>query len=127
MPFAALDAILRRLRILAAQSGEGQSDAELLQRFAQSRDERAFEQILVRHGPRVWGLCRQVLRDPHTAEDAFQATFMVLARRAGAIRRPESLGCWLHGVAVRVAAKLRKSAIPSPAALSADAANSTPE
>jgi RNA polymerase sigma factor (sigma-70 family) len=85
------------------------TDGELLDRYARGRDQRAFEALVRRHGPRVFGVCRRVLRDPHAAEDAFQATFLVLARKAGGIARPDALAGWLHGVAVRVARKARRN------------------
>jgi RNA polymerase sigma factor (sigma-70 family) len=86
------------------------TDAQLLERFATQKDAAAFEALLARHGPLVWGLCRRLLREPHDAEDAFQATFLVLARRAAAIRRPEAVGSWLYGVAYHLAHKLRARA-----------------
>ncbi len=89
------------------------TDAELLEDFATGEAaEAAFEVLVVRHGPDVLRACRRVLADPNDAEDAFQATFLVLARRAssGSIGRPESLGPWLHGVALRVARKARVAA-----------------
>ena len=84
----------------------------LLERFLAHRDEEAeaaFEELMTRHGPMVLRVCRGVLRDPHDAEDAFQAAFLVLAHQAGSIRRQNSLASWLFGVAQRVAAhaKLR--------------------
>ncbi len=85
-------------------------DAELLSRFAASRDamaEIAFEALVRRHGPMVLRVCRQVIGDRHSAEDAFQATFLILARRAGSIRQPHLLGNWLHGVALRTAREAR--------------------
>src|SRR5262245_37674325 len=85
-------------------------DDRLLERFALGRDEAAFEALLHRHGPLVLGVCRRVLFDAHAAEDAFQATFLVLARRAGSIARPTQLGNWLYGVALRVAGRARKTA-----------------
>src|SRR5262245_15995449 len=86
----------------------GPPDAELLARFARDRDEAAFTLLVARHGPMVLRVCRRALGDAHAAEDCFQATFLVLARRAGAIRRRASLAAWLHGVALRVANKARR-------------------
>jgi RNA polymerase sigma factor (sigma-70 family) len=86
------------------------SDSQLLARFAAARDELAevaFAALVRRHGPMVLYVCRQILGDPHAAEDAFQATFLVLARRAHSIRQPELLGNWLHGVALRTAREAR--------------------
>jgi RNA polymerase sigma factor (sigma-70 family) len=86
------------------------SDGQLLARFACHRDELAeiaFAALVHRHGPMVLRVCQQILGDRHTAEDAFQATFLVLARRAGSIRQPELLGNWLHGVALRTAREAR--------------------
>ena len=77
------------------------SDGELLTRFVATRDERgelAFEALVRRHGPLVWGVCHRVLRDPSDADDAFQATWLILVRRAGSVRVDDSLGRWLHGV-----------------------------
>jgi RNA polymerase sigma factor (sigma-70 family) len=85
-------------------------DPQLLERFVRGRDEAAFSALVVRHGPMVLGLCRRLLRDSHDAEDAFQATFLVLVRRAAAIGKRELLGNWLYGVAHRVAVRARQSA-----------------
>ena len=88
----------------------GVSDGQLLARFAAHRDdlaEIAFAALVHRHGPMVLRVCRQVLGDPHAAEDAFQVTFLILARKAGSIGRPELLGHWLHGVALRTAREAR--------------------
>src|SRR6516162_4079840 len=83
------------------------TDRELLERFATRRDEEAFAQLVRRHGPLVLGVCRQVLRQEQDAEDAFQATFLVLSRKAGSIRSAEALPNWLYGVASRLARRMR--------------------
>jgi RNA polymerase sigma-70 factor (ECF subfamily) len=83
------------------------TDGQLLARFVERREEAVFEAIVGRHGPMVWGVCRRVLRDHHDAEDAVQATFLVLARRSASIARPEQLGNWLYGVAHQTARKAR--------------------
>lgn len=83
------------------------ADAELLRRFVTERDEQAFAQMVCRHGPMVLRTCKRIVGQAHDADDAFQATFMVLARRAGAIQPPGMLGAWLHGVACRCAQALR--------------------
>ena len=85
------------------------SDRELLQHFVLSRQEMAFETIVQRHGSMVLGICKRMLRHEQDAEDAFQATFIVLARKASNIRKQESLAGWLHGVAFRTANKLRST------------------
>jgi RNA polymerase sigma factor (sigma-70 family) len=100
-------AALRQLRGLVAGIEPRLLDRELLQSYLERRDEAAFAALLQRHGPMVLGVCQAVLRRSHDAEDAFQATFLVLARNAGSIRRRDSLGSWLHGVAYRVARKAR--------------------
>ena len=100
--------------LFGAGTCAGLSDGQLLARFLAGRDEAgelAFEVLVKRHGPMVRGVCRQVLDDPNDVHDAWQAVFLVLARRADAIRNRESVGSWLHGVAVRVAARARVSAI----------------
>ncbi len=84
------------------------TDAQLLDWFVSRRDdaaEAAFEELMIRHGPMVFRVCRSVLRDTHDAEDAFQAAFLVLAHRARAIRRQGSVASWLFGVAHRVASR----------------------
>jgi RNA polymerase sigma factor (sigma-70 family) len=86
------------------------SDALLLDRFVAKRDEAAFEELVIRHGPMVLRVCRSALRDTHDAEDAFQAIFLVLANRAKAIRRSESVASWLFGVALRVALRSKRVA-----------------
>ena len=99
-----LRAVLQQIqRLFADGAVTGLSDAALLRRFSAGRDESAFGVLVGRHGPMVLSVCRGVLRDESDAEDAFQAVFLVLVRRAGSIRVEESLGGWLHGVAYRVA------------------------
>jgi DNA-directed RNA polymerase specialized sigma24 family protein len=83
------------------------SDAVLLERFVQGRDEAAFAALVARHGAMVLRSCRRVLGDAHEAEDAFQATFLILARKAPTLRRPDALPGFLHSVARRAALKAR--------------------
>ncbi len=99
------------LRDLVGRHGSiGHTDAQLIDRFVADRDESAFASLLERYGPVVWGVCRRVLRHEQDAEDAFQATFLVLARGARSVRRRDSVRAWLHGVALKVAlrAKVRR-------------------
>jgi RNA polymerase sigma factor (sigma-70 family) len=110
--------LLQHIRRLAtpAVAAETAPDAALLERFVRHRDETAFAALVARQGPMVLRLCRRVLGDAHAAEDAFQATFLVLARKAGSIRRHEALAAWLYGVAYRVASRARRQLreVPTP-------------
>jgi RNA polymerase sigma factor (sigma-70 family) len=99
------DPTLRHIRRLIADHGVAIPDRDFLERYLERRDEAAFTALVERHGPMVFGLCQALLHHRHDAEDAFQATFLVLARKAGSIRRREALASWLHGVAYRVARK----------------------
>ncbi len=103
---AQLQTLVRRLHRLAGGT-EGLSDRQLLQRFAAEHDEAAFAVLVRRHGGLVFGVCKRILHNEADAEDAFQATFLVLARRAAALPWQESVGGWLHEVAHRVALKAR--------------------
>src|SRR5277367_4403902 len=106
-------AVLRQIHTLfTAGSSHGLSDRQLLERFVARRDavaELAFATLVERHGAMVLGVCRRILADSHEADDAFQATFLVLVRQAGSIRVDGSLGRWLYGVATRVATHARAS------------------
>src|SRR5947208_1387897 len=102
--------LLQGICQLAAARAAQQSDGQLLERFAAHRDEGAFAALLQRHGGLVYGVCRNVLRNDADAEDAFQATFLVLAKKARAIREERAVGGWLHRVAFRVAMKARRAA-----------------
>ncbi len=88
----------------------GLSDAQLLERFAAGRDAAAFEAVVARHGPMVLSVCRGVLKDPNDAEDAFQATFLILVKKSGTIRGRVALGPWLYRVAYRVALRANAAA-----------------
>ncbi|MCI0461673.1 MAG: sigma-70 family RNA polymerase sigma factor, partial [Gemmataceae bacterium] len=99
---------LRFIRTIAASPEAGElTDGLLLERFARLRDEAAFTALVARHGPLVFGVCRRLLHREQDAEDAFQATFLVLVRQAGSIAKRESVASWLYGVAYRVACKAR--------------------
>ncbi len=95
--------------MLSHPRGEQDNDRELLRRFLEAHDDDAFALLVRRHGPMVLGLACRVLGDRHLAEDVFQAAFLLLARKAHTIRRAESLSCWLHGVAFRLALRVRRS------------------
>jgi RNA polymerase sigma factor (sigma-70 family) len=98
---------LRYLRHRADQDFSRLDDQRLLDIFRNQRDELAFATLVHRHGPVVFGVCRRLLHNEHDAEDAFQSTFLVLAKKAGSIRRSESLDSWLYKVAYRLALRLR--------------------
>ncbi|HEY7423888.1 MAG TPA: sigma-70 family RNA polymerase sigma factor, partial [Gemmataceae bacterium] len=96
-------------RSLGHTGAEGLADAELLDRFVRQRDESAFELLVWRHERMVLGVCRRLLRDEHGAEDAFQAAFLALARKASSIGRREAVASWLYKVAYRCALRVRES------------------
>jgi RNA polymerase sigma factor (sigma-70 family) len=100
MPNRLLDCIRRLAR-------DGLTDGQLLALFVHDRDEDAFTALLNRHSPMVMGVCRRILRDQHDAEDAYQATFLIFARKAGSVRARDSIGGWLYRVAYRTALEAR--------------------
>src|SRR5947207_785272 len=103
MTQSTLSPVVRHIRrLVAADSGQELSDSELLERFAANREERAFATLFRRHGPLVWSVCYSVLHHRQDTEDAFQATFLLMARRAGSIRKTEAIASWLYRVAHRV-------------------------
>jgi RNA polymerase sigma factor (sigma-70 family) len=106
-----LGAVVRHIRRLALpHDTQTLTDVQLLERFAQRREESAFAALMQRHGRLVWGVCRHLLRQEQDAEDAFQATFLVLARNPASIRKGEALASWLHGTAFRIALCTRRDA-----------------
>lgn len=109
MATAQLGTLLRHIHKLAGGSDHW-TDRQLLDDFAARRDETAFATLVARHGPMVLRVCRRVLNHEQDAEDAFQATFLVLARSIGSIRKRETVANWLHGVAYRTAMKAKRSA-----------------
>src|SRR5690242_7780909 len=103
-----LSGAVRHLRTLvSADDGTGEADGELLERFIRRQDESAFELLVRRHGPMVLGVCRRVLGDAHDAEDAFQATFLILLRKGRSFVPRGQLANWLYTVAHRVALRAR--------------------
>jgi RNA polymerase sigma factor (sigma-70 family) len=125
-----LDTVLhhiRKLRLDASPRAGNGSDGDLLRRFAAGGDEAAFAALVQRHGPLVLSVCRRVLRHEQDAEDAFQATFLILARKAGSIRGQGALAGWLYRVAWRLAVRLRAAgAKQTPAAISKPAPQPDP-
>jgi RNA polymerase sigma factor (sigma-70 family) len=110
VPDTRLTGLFRRLHSGMAPAAVGQADREALRAFITHRDESAFALLVQRHGPMVLRVCQRVLHHTQDAEDAFQATFLVLARKAAAIGKTEALASWLHGVAFRIAMRARRDA-----------------
>ena len=98
-------------RLFSEGTVAGLADAQLLERFVVGRDEEAFSALVAEHGPMVMAVCRRVLSDSNDVEDAFQATFLVLVRKARSVRAEESLGGWLYRVAHRVAVEANRDAV----------------
>jgi RNA polymerase sigma factor (sigma-70 family) len=106
-----IGAALREIqRLFGDGAVTGLTDAELVERFATRRDQAAFEALVERHGPMVLSVCRNLVKDPAETEDAFQATFVILVRKAGSIRVDGSLAGWLYRVAYRVALQANSDA-----------------
>jgi RNA polymerase sigma factor (sigma-70 family) len=111
MTNAHVNPLSREIRqLIGAGSRDDVPDGQLLDRFTATRDEAAFELLIRRYGRLVFGVCRRVLADPHAAEDAFQATFLVLVHKAGSLDRGRPVGDWLYTVAVRLARRARANA-----------------
>src|SRR5262249_7618560 len=111
MNSSALAAGVRHLRgVMALEGRHEDSDEQLLNAFIAQRDDRAFAALVRRYGALVLGVCCRVLHHAQDAEDAFQATFLLLARSAAALRNKTALGSWLHGAAYRVAQTAKRSA-----------------
>src|SRR5262245_54173902 len=108
MATAAFSGVMWHIRQAAFRAdGRAHTDGELLDLFRTDRDEAAFATLVRRHGPMVFGVCRRTLRNDADAEDAFQATFLVLARKANDVRPAGQVGHWLYGVAYNTARKAR--------------------
>src|SRR2546421_3916421 len=120
----AVPSLLQQVRRLAATAS---SDEQLLADFLTRRSDEAFAALLGRHGPMVLNVCRRILHDAHAAEDVFQATFLVLADRAGSIRRRASLAGFLHGVAYRLAVRARRRGMQPLSAPVCDKADEPPQ
>src|SRR5207244_10541470 len=115
MPNERPNVLLRHIRRLVATRPLCHlPDKELLAQFIADRNEAAFALLVQRHGAMVLGVSRSLLRQRQDAEDVLQATFLVLARKAASIRKPEALASWLHGVARRLALKLRARSLQHP-------------
>lgn len=107
-----MSAFLRNLRRATIRRDEaGWSDGQLLEAYIRGREEAAFAALVRRHGPMVWGVCRRILCNESDAEDAFQATFLVLVRKAASVVPPEQIANWLYGVARQTAVKARAMAV----------------
>jgi RNA polymerase sigma factor (sigma-70 family) len=115
MPDRPLQSVMHHLRRVVSREGAGDlSDAQLVDDFVRRRDEAAFELLVWRHAGLVLGVCQRLLHDRHEAEDAFQATFLVLVRKAASLSKRESVGAWLHKVACRIARRARTRAAKRP-------------
>ena len=107
MPTSPMSEVVQYLRSTLLPEGADLTDGQLLECFVSRREPAALEALVRRHGPMVWGVCRRVLRNHHDAEDAFQATFLVLVRKAASVHPRAKVGNWLYGVAHQTALKAR--------------------
>src|SRR5262245_15057692 len=133
-----MNQVVHQLRDMILRDGVEPTDGQLLERFVKDREAAALEALVRRHGSMVWGVCRRVLANHHDAEDAFQATFLVLVRKASSVKPRDMVGNWLYGVAQQTALKARAtsakrktreqqvSAMPEPTAPSDRADNLAP-
>ncbi len=110
MPNSSLSVVVQQLRAAAGRDGAGRTDGELLTHFLSRQDGDALAALVERHAPMVWGVCCRVLRNPLDAEDAFQATFLVLVQKAATVIPRDMVANWLHGVAHQTAVRLRATA-----------------
>ena len=110
MSASRVSVLMQQMHRLLSTRRAPEADAPLLERFVQQHDEHAFAALLSRYGPLVWSVTRRVTANEQDAEDAFQATFLVLARKAASIRKSASVGSWLFGVAHRLALRTRTAA-----------------
>src|SRR5580692_7381299 len=104
------DVITHVRTLMVEGDGACLTDGQLLECFVSRRETAALETLVRRHGPMVWGVCRRILRNHHDAEDAFQATFLVLVRKAASVTPRQMVGNWLYGVARQTALKARATA-----------------
>src|SRR5580700_3824393 len=109
MPTSSMNSVIQNLRRAVLRDGAGLGDGELLGCFIERHDEAALAALMNRHGPMVWGVCRRLLSH-HDAEDAFQATFLVLVRKAASVMPRAMVGNWLYGVAHQTALQARRTA-----------------
>src|SRR5947208_14140445 len=108
MPKSPVARVIDHLRSTLLPPGEDSAtDGKLLQCFLNQRNDAAFAALVRRHGPMVWGVCRRIVGHEQDAEDAFQATFLILARKAASVVPRQAVGAWLHGVAYHTALKAR--------------------
>lgn len=110
MPTNQMCQVIDQLRTTLLRDGGALTDCELLDRFVSERDASAVAMLVERHGPMVWGVCRRLLSRHQDVEDAFQATFLVLVRKAASLQKKDLLANWLYGVAQKTALRARAAA-----------------